>query len=60
MSVDDLKAWFTLRKALDKPSKMKKFTESFWRFVFYLAIWVYGLIVLVQVNISKIINSILI
>ena len=27
---------------------MQKFTESFWRFAFYLSIWIYGLVILYE------------
>ena len=38
--------WFRRRRALRHASKLTKFTESFWKFAFYLAIWFFGFFVL--------------
>jgi len=46
MDVDAVKKWFEDRRLLNKPSKLSKFTETVWRFTFYLIIWVYGVVVL--------------
>lgn len=51
MKNDQVQEWFRLRKNLNKPSTLQKFTESFWRFVFYTSIWFYGLYVLYDVSI---------
>ncbi|KAJ7386652.1 Ceramide synthase 5 [Desmophyllum pertusum] len=42
----DVKRWFKNRRQQSKPSLKRKATESSWRFVFYLATSVYGLLIL--------------
>lgn len=42
----EVKRWFKNRRQQSKPSLMKKATESSWRFVFYLATSIYGLVIL--------------
>jgi hypothetical protein len=42
--------WFVARKAANKPSQLQKFSESAWRFVFYLSIWSYGVFILKDVS----------
>lgn len=46
LKYDEIKEWFEARRSLNKPSQLKKFSECLWRFVFYLAAWVYGIAVL--------------
>lgn len=36
------------KKSLTKPSKLVKFTEACWRFVYYLGIWIYGIVILTE------------
>ncbi len=50
LDVEYIKEWFIMRPNLNKPTKLKKFTESFWRFFFYLSIWSYGFYILYQVK----------
>jgi polyferredoxin len=48
-----VKEWFELRRRAEgKPTLEKKFKESLWRFVFYLIIWIYGIVVLYKVIIQ--------
>lgn len=47
-----VKAWFDKKEKLSKPSKMDKFTESTWRFTFYLSIFLYGVFALKNVKFS--------
>jgi ceramide synthetase len=49
MTSEEIKEWFETRRRINKPTTMKKFTESAWRFVFYLTIWIYGFQVLSKV-----------
>lgn len=46
LSPDSVKEWFELRKYINRPSVVQKFSESLWRFFFYLSIWIYGFCVL--------------
>ncbi|XP_052791406.1 ceramide synthase 5-like isoform X2 [Mya arenaria] len=46
MEVRQVERWFRLRRNQDRPSPMKKFTETGWRFTYYFGIWIYGLLVL--------------
>lgn len=54
MTAEQIKDWFHQKRNQFKTGKMKKFTESCWRFVFYLAIWTYGFVILYQVNLISI------
>lgn len=45
-STREVKRWFKNRRQQSKPSLLRKATESSWRFVFYLATSIYGLVVL--------------
>jgi hypothetical protein len=51
---DGIKNWFetkeSLAKGFHKPSKMDKFTESTWRFAFYMMIFFFGVFSLVNVS----------
>ncbi len=52
-----IKKWLLARAKMNKASKLTKFNESFWRFVYYFAIWTYGILILPEVfqtNIKKI------
>ena len=49
LKINDIKKWYKIRNLLNKPSKLKKFNESSWRFVYYLSLWTYGLIILYEV-----------
>lgn len=46
LTVDFIQKWFSTRKDLNRPSKRQKFNETFWRFVFYLFIWILGYYIL--------------
>ncbi|CAL8259128.1 ceramide synthase 5 [Gadus morhua] len=41
--VRKIQRWFRLRRNQDKPSLLKKFSESMWRFTFYLGIFIYAI-----------------
>lgn len=43
---EKVKSWLIERKKLNKPSTLQKFNEATWRFVFYFAVWIYGVVVL--------------
>jgi len=34
--------WFRQRRTQDKPNTLRKFTESGWRFLYYLCVFIYG------------------
>ncbi|XP_056129181.1 ceramide synthase 5-like [Lampris incognitus] len=38
-----IQRWFRVRRNQDKPSTLKKFCESMWRFTFYLGIFIYAI-----------------
>ncbi|XP_072041936.1 ceramide synthase 6-like [Amphiura filiformis] len=42
-SVRRVERWFRRRRNAERPSRLKKFSECCWRFVFYLAAWSYGM-----------------
>ncbi|XP_058964458.2 ceramide synthase 5 [Pocillopora verrucosa] len=42
----EVKRWFKNRRQQSKPSIMRKATESSWRFLFYLATSIYGIVIL--------------
>lgn len=44
--IRQIERWFRIRRNQDRPTIMKKFTETGWRFSFYLGIFLYGLTVL--------------
>lgn len=44
-----IKKWLLARAKMNKASKLTKFNESFWRFVYYFAIWTYGILILPEV-----------
>lgn len=50
-SFEQIDEWFKTRsKQSDgKSTPMSKFAESAWRFVFYLSIFIYGVLILFQV-----------
>lgn len=41
--VQKIQRWFRLRRTQDRPSTLKKFCESMWRFTFYLGIFIYAI-----------------
>ncbi|NXU90578.1 CERS5 synthase, partial [Xiphorhynchus elegans] len=41
--VRKIQRWFRHRRNQDKPSTLRKFCESMWRFTFYLSIFFYGI-----------------
>ncbi|KAM8830063.1 ceramide synthase 5-like isoform 1-T1 [Synchiropus picturatus] len=41
--IQKIQRWFRNRRSQDKPSVLTKFSESMWRFTFYLGVFVYGL-----------------
>uniref|UniRef100_UPI003AAF692E ceramide synthase 5-like isoform X2 n=1 Tax=Centroberyx gerrardi TaxID=166262 RepID=UPI003AAF692E len=41
--VRKIQRWFRLRRNQDRPSALKKFCESMWRFTFYLGIFIYAI-----------------
>ncbi len=41
-----IESWWRQRAAQDKPSELKKFCESFWKFLFYAYNLIFGFIVL--------------
>lgn len=43
METRQIERWFRLRRNQDRPTLMKKFTETGWRFTFYFGIFVYGI-----------------
>ena len=47
-----IKGWFKWRNSLKKKKtpKIIKFSESFWRFTFYLGVWAYGFYTLYPVS----------
>ncbi|XP_045170120.2 ceramide synthase 6-like isoform X2 [Mercenaria mercenaria] len=46
MEERQVERWFRLRRNQDRPTIMKKFTETGWRFTYYFGIFIYGLTVL--------------
>nr|XP_061819733.1 ceramide synthase 2 isoform X2 [Nerophis lumbriciformis] len=48
LSVRQVERWFRRRRAQDRPGVLKKFTEASWRFTFYLASSVGGLLALYE------------
>ncbi|KAL4222172.1 Ceramide synthase 5 [Mactra antiquata] len=44
--VREIERWFRLRRNQDRPTIMKKFTETGWRFTYYFGIFIYGVTVL--------------
>nr|XP_057944673.1 ceramide synthase 2 isoform X3 [Doryrhamphus excisus] len=46
LSVRQVERWFRRRRGQDRPGVLKKFTEASWRFVFYLASSIGGLLAL--------------
>ncbi|GAB1598016.1 ceramide synthase 2-like isoform X2 [Argonauta hians] len=48
LSIRQVERWFRGRRKLDKPSVLKKFVESGWRCTFYSAIFVYGMVMLLD------------
>ena len=47
---------FSKRSKHDTPP-LAKFSESFWRFVFYLSVFIYGLVILNDVNMCTCLKS---
>lgn len=43
---DLVKNWFAARKMMNKPSQLEKFSESAWRFTFYLLVWFLGIFII--------------
>ncbi|XP_014680865.1 PREDICTED: ceramide synthase 6-like isoform X2 [Priapulus caudatus] len=41
-----IERWFRQRRNQDRPSVLRKFTESCWRFLYYLSAFVYGVCIL--------------
>ncbi|CAK8671331.1 unnamed protein product [Clavelina lepadiformis] len=35
--------WFRRKREIDRPSKLMKFSETVWRFMFYVTVFIYGL-----------------
>ena len=50
LEYDEVKYWFSARKSLNVTPKLIKFSESCWRFTYYLLIWFYGLYVVHDVS----------
>ncbi|KAK3592979.1 hypothetical protein CHS0354_023201 [Potamilus streckersoni] len=46
LSVRKIQIWFRLRRLQDAPSIMQKFREVSWHFLFYLTMFIYGLVIL--------------
>ena len=44
----DVSAWFRRRRNMDRPSILKKFCESSWRALFYMFVFTFGMIMLVN------------
>ena len=37
-----VKRWYRRRRNMDRPDRLKKFSETAWRFFYYFCVWCYG------------------
>jgi len=46
LEVRHVERWYRLRRNQDRPSLLKRFTETGWRFTFYFGVFIYGITML--------------